>query len=181
MRLEGKHIHLRPMTLPERQKFFRWATHSDATPFWYGELYGDEVPTYIVFKHEWPDYYFNGSRPREGRCFAIIKDEKAIGEINYNVIDPHTHSVDLDIIIGSKSDQNRGYGSEAIQLLTTYLFEHMHVERCHIEVSPHNPRAIAAYNNAGFYETDRFQRDDIIWVNMEVLKEAYIKATIDSH
>lgn len=168
------------MTLPERQRFFKWATHSDATPFWYGELYGDEVPSYVVFKHEWPDYYFDGSRPQEGRSFAIVQNELPIGEINYNVIDRHTRSVDLDIIIGSKLHHNQGYGTEAIILLTTWLFEAMDVSRCHIEVSPHNPRAIAAYSKAGYHETDRFERDDITWINMEVLKEIYIGAHVDS-
>ena len=180
MLLRGDNVQLRPMTLPERQRFFKWATHSDATPFWYGELYGDEVPSYVVFKHEWPDYYFDGSRPQEGRCFAIVLNGIPIGEINYNVIDQHTHSVDLDVIIGSKENQNKGYGSEAIRLLTAWLFEKMGVSRCHIEVSPHNPRAINAYAKAGYRETDRFERDGIIWVNMEVLQEFYIGAHVDS-
>ncbi|MEL7533850.1 MAG: GNAT family protein [Bacteroidota bacterium] len=82
--------------------------------------------------------------------------------------------------IGSKENQSKGYGTEAIRLLTTWLFEQMHVSRCHIEVSPHNPRAIGAYAKAGYRETDRFERDGITWVNMEVLQEVYIGAHVDS-
>mgnify|MGYP001794555042 CR=1 FL=1 len=161
------------MRFEERRQFFKWATKSAATPFWYGKLYGDEIPSYIVFKHEWPDYYFNDTRPLDGRCFSIILDGEAIGQINYNQIDPITRQVDLDILIASQENQGHGYGSDAIYTLTRYLFEEMGVSTCKIEVSPANPRAIKAYRKAGYEETDSFTQNDIPWLEMKVEAEDF--------
>ena len=133
MILQGERISLRSMTLRERPQFFRWATRSDATPYWYGELYGDEVPSYVIFKLEWPSYYFDGSQPELGRCFMILKDGRPIGQINYNKISSRDKSVELDILIAKHEDLGHGYGTDAIRTLTTYLFKAMGVRRCRIK------------------------------------------------
>lgn len=169
MLLKGEHIALRPLILKERQQFFRWATQSDATPYWYGELYGDEVPSYVVFKLEWPDYYFDGSRPLAGRSFAILREGRPIGQINYNQVSRLDLTTELDILIAQATDQENGYGTEAIRLLTQYLFAHMAVRRCRIEVVSRNPRAYRAYLKAGFTPTYTYLRQGIVWHVMECL------------
>ncbi|MCD4843515.1 MAG: hypothetical protein K8R25_03405 [Methanosarcinales archaeon] len=40
MILQGDKIVLRPMTVEEIPIFYKWATQSDSTPFWYSEVYG---------------------------------------------------------------------------------------------------------------------------------------------
>lgn len=171
MQLSGTYVHLRPMTLKERPKFFRWATQSDATAFWYGELYGDEVPSYVVFKHEWPDYYFTGSRPHKGRSFAIELAGEAIGQINYNEVNGHDQSVELDILIAKEEHQGKGYGTDAINVLTTFLFEQMNLRRCRIEVIAQNPRAYRAYLKAGFSHSYTYIRNNIEWFVLEKLPD----------
>ena len=167
MELRGDYVLLRPMTLRERQLFYRWATSSDATPFWYGELYGDEVPSYVVFKHEWPNYYFDGSQLNKGRAFLIMLDQTRIGQINYNEIEERDHSVELDILIAEEKYYGRGYGTDAIRTLTSYLFREMKVRRCRIEVVSKNPRAIRAYEKAGLKHVYTYSRKGIIWHVME--------------
>jgi RimJ/RimL family protein N-acetyltransferase len=171
MYIAGNRIRLRPLTLRERPRFFSWATRSDATPFWYGELYGDDVPSYVVFKLEWPDYYFTGAKPQKGRCFAIEVGGKPIGQINYNEIHRYDRSAELDILIAHHQYQGKGYGTEAIQLLTHYLFTEMAVRRCRIEVISANPRAIRAYEKAGYQHTYTYIRAGIEWHVMETLAD----------
>jgi len=179
MKLEGKRITLRPMMLRERSQFFNWATRSDATPFWYGELYGDEVPSYVVFKVEWPDYYFTGSHPQKGRCFVIERERVPIGQINYNSIDAVDHSTELDILIADHKNQGQGLGTEAIRLLTGYLFREMSVRRCRIEVISRNPRAIRAYEKAGYAYTYTYIREGIEWLVMEIMADAPSPSSLD--
>lgn len=171
MYLEGNLIRLRPLTLRERPRFFNWATRSDATQFWYGELYGDDVPSYVVFKLEWPDHYFTDAKPEKGRCFAIEHQGKPIGQINYNEIHRYDRSTELDIIIAKQKHHGHGYGTEAIQLLTHYLFTEMAVRRCRIEVISANPRAIRAYEKAGYQHTYTYIREGIEWHVMETLAD----------
>ncbi len=177
MNLAGNQVLLRPMTLRERPKFFQWATRSDATPFWYGELSGDEVPSYVVFRTEWPDYYFTGSQPSKGRCFMIEYQSVPIGQINYNQINQDDLSTELDILIANHQHQGQGLGTEAIQLLTQYLFDHMKVRRCRIEVISQNPRAIRAYEKAGYQHTYAYIREGISWNVMEILAETHSTVT----
>ncbi len=176
LRLVGEQIQLRPMELKERQRFFEWATRSASTPFWYGELYGDEIPSYIVFKLDWPNYYFDGSRPLEGRSFAVLLDEQAIGQINYNEIDLEDQSVSLDILIPNPTHHGLGYGSQAIRLLTSYLISELQIRVFRIEVSPQNPKAIGAYRKVGYRETGRFVRNRIPWIIMELMAEHFVPA-----
>ncbi|MDX2287098.1 MAG: GNAT family N-acetyltransferase [Bacteroidia bacterium] len=174
MILHGEHIFLRPMTIRERYLFFRWATRSDAAPFWYGDLYGDEPPSYFAFKADWQDYYFDGSRPEKGRCFAIMLAGKPIGQINYNEIENSDRSTELDILIASALHQGLGYGTEAIRLLTEYLFREMGVRRCRIEVVSRNPRAVRAYEKAGYRHSYSYIREGITWLVMEELAPEYL-------
>ena len=165
--LQGQLISLRPLRPDERDIFFQWATDSDATPFWYGELYGDQIPSSIVFDLEWPDYYLDGSQPHKGRCFAILLEGEPIGQINYNEIDLQSHMVELDIIIANRKHHGKGYGTEAIQLLTNYLFQHMNVLRCKIEVVSANPRAFHASSKAGYHHSFSYSRRGIHWHVLE--------------
>lgn len=156
MMLQGEKVRLRPMTVEEIPQFFKWATQSDATPYWYGELQGDEIPTYEEFLKDWKKHYFDGSAPEKGRSFVILVDNEAIGQVNYNEIDQHNNSVELDIIIAEDRHKNRGYGSDALRTLTGYLFQKMSIQKCWIDAIQKNPRAITAYKKAGFIITKAF-------------------------
>jgi RimJ/RimL family protein N-acetyltransferase len=159
------------MTVDEAPLFYQWATQSEATPFWYGDLVSEPIPTYEQFMKDFKGYYFDGSEPEKGRSFTILVGKRAIGEINYNEIDRKHNSVDLDIIIADDRDKNRGHGSDALKALTRYLFQKMNVEVCRVETVSRNPRAIRAYEKAGFRKTEVFLENEIEWVRMELKKE----------
>ena len=171
MIIHGKKVRLQPMTADEVPLFYRWATQSEATPFWYGDLVGEPIPTYQQFLRDFKPYYFDGSEPEKGRSFTILIGGRAIGEINYNEIDQKHNSVDLDIIIADDKDKNRGYGSDALKALAQYLFQKMNIEACHVETVSGNPRAIRAYEKAGFRQTEVFLEKELEWVRMEIRRK----------
>jgi len=168
MILQGKKVSLRPTTVEEIPIFYQWAAQSEATPFWYGELQGDKVPTYEEFLKDWRRYYFDGSEPKKGRSFVILVGDRAIGQINYNDIKRGDNSVELDIIIAEDRDKNKGYGSDALQTLSRYLSHRMNIQKCWIEVITKNPRAIRAYEKAGFRKTKKFVNTGIECIRMEL-------------
>jgi RimJ/RimL family protein N-acetyltransferase len=168
MMIRGEKVILRPMTPDERSLFYQWATQSEAASFWYGELVGEQIPTFQEFGQEFPGYYFDGSQPEKGQSLAIIVDNRAIGEINYNKIDRENNSVELDIIIAKDRDKNKGYGSDALKTLAEYLFQEMNIQTCFLETVTQNPRAIRAYEKAGFNKTKTFIENGIEWVRMEL-------------
>ncbi len=166
MLLKGKCINLRPMQEEEFTLFYTWAAHSQATPYWYGELYGSTVPSLEDFRQEWQRFYFDGSLPEKGRSFVIEFDCIPIGQINYNEINRSSQAVDIDIIIADESKQGKGYGSDAIRTLALYLFEQMEVECCILKVVNRNTRAIHAYEKIGFKQHEAYKENDIEWIKM---------------
>ncbi len=158
MNLTGKAVFLRPLTIADKETFYQWATHSDATPFWYGELYGDEVPDRSSFFEDWTDEYFN-DESIEKRSYAIVvtENDEEIGQINYQLdkgVD--TSYIEIDIIIASDNHKNKGYGSESIALLIDYLKKLFPALPIYIYALAENQRAIKAYKKAGFLEKRRF-------------------------
>jgi len=165
MIIQGEKAILRPMTADEISVFYKWATQSEATPFWYED---GHIPTYEEFIQDWGRYYFDGSEPEKGRCFIILVGDRAIGQINYNQINRENNSVELDIIIADDADKNKGYGTDALKTLTRYLFQNMNVHLCWIEPITRNPRAIRTYEKAGFKTTKTFVSDGIECNHMEL-------------
>jgi len=145
------------MTVDEIPLFYKWATQSDATPFWYED---GKIPALEQFLDDWQPHYFDGSKPEEGRCFAIIIDGRAIGQVNYNQIDRTNNSVQLDIIIADDVDKNKGYGTDALKTLSEYLIAHMNVKLLYIIPVISNHRAMRAYQKAGFEITRPIVTED---------------------
>ncbi len=168
MELLGDKVILRPMTPTDIPLFYKWATQSDATPFWYGELYKNKVPTYKEFLKDWQPHYFDGSKPEEGRSFKITALGKPIGQINYNKINANSKSVELDILIADDLNKGKGYGSDALKTLTKYLFQNFDIETCWIEAVTDNPRAIGAYKKAGFQSTHSVSKNGVKFEHLEI-------------
>ncbi len=144
------------MTPTDKARFYKWATASDATPYWYGPMYGDCPPSREKFLSSWKSYYFDGSKPELGRCFLILVDGEPIGQINYNPINQKHHSTEIDLIIADSENWGKGYGSDAVRTLTAWLFENKGLDVREVWVAPikSNPRAILAYMKAGFEIVD---------------------------
>lgn len=155
MLLIGRVVKLRPMTLSEKGLFFDMATRSDATPYLYGPLSGTAVPTWEELFRDYQDYFFDGSQPEKGRCFAILSGDRVIGQVSYNEIDRQRACVELDVWIAASSDTGKGAGPDALETLMRYLHEEMSVGTFVICPSAANPRAIRAYQKAGFRVASR--------------------------
>ena len=147
------------MTIDEKSLFFEMATKSDATPYLYGEKYGDKIPTWDEMFDDYGEYYFDGSQLEKGRCFAILLNNEIIGQVNYNNIDRQINSVELDIWISKNSNTGKGAGSDALKTLMKYLQEEMKVYNFIICPSVYNLRAIKGYQNAEFKIVKKYLDD----------------------
>ncbi|MDA9774328.1 GNAT family N-acetyltransferase [Saprospiraceae bacterium] len=137
-----------PISEKEKEYFFEQATGSDATPLWYGARYGDDIPDKNKFFEDWQQFYFQDRENERGRCFHILREQSKIGQVNYNSI--NNDEVDVDILIYSKENWSKGYGTSAIKLMCAYLEEKYHVKKVWIDVHTENNRAMKAYEKAGF-------------------------------
>jgi len=75
---------------------------------------------------------------------------QAIGNLAFFNIDWRVRSAEVGILIGEKEFWNQGYGTEAMRLFLKHGFETLNLNRIFLVVYENNPRAIRAYEKAGF-------------------------------
>ena len=165
MHLVGEKVTLLPAAPEHKELCFGWATRSDATPFWYGERYGDEIPDEAAFFEDWQPHYFEEEKPECGRLFLIEADGELIGVVNYNSLEDE--ELDLDILIASDRHKGKGYGSDALKTLTRHLHRKYGISAFQVHANSDNARAIQAYKKAGFLiaETYRDERG-VAWCKL---------------
>ena len=154
--LISEKIELRPASIEDKRNVFDWLTRSNLTKEMLGEPnYPDaDIPTWNEFDNDYLDHYFNDSAPLEGRSFIIIEKGCEVGHINYNPIDSLQKTTDLDIWLRDIKYTGRGIGTEAIKLLSDYLYKTFGCEQIMIAPSKRNKNAIKSYKKAGFIITD---------------------------
>lgn len=114
-------------------------------------LYPEKPPcTFEEFIDDWKPHYFSGSRPLLGRIWKIMTNGERAGYITYNDINETTHRVEMDIWLASAKCCGKGYGSDALIALCDYVAGTFGIKEVFIQPSLRNPRAIRAYEKAGF-------------------------------
>jgi diamine N-acetyltransferase len=73
-----------------------------------------------------------------------------IGNCGFINIDWRNRASEVGIFIGEKSYWNQGYGTEAMGMLLKHGFQTLNLNRIFLRVFESNPRAIRAYEKAGF-------------------------------
>ena len=105
--------------------------------------------------------WFEGmrARPADERPLVIEAQLEAdwvmIGTCGFHNIDWRSRSAEVGIFIGDKSCWDRGYGTRIMKLLVQYGFETLNLNRIMLDVYETNPRAIRAYQKAGFVHEGR--------------------------
>ena len=104
---------------------------------------------------------------------------KLIGSLEFNEIDWRNSAAEFGIMIGDKSYWNRGYGTEAVRLLVKHGFNTLNLNRIFLRVFENNPRAIRAYEKAGFVHEGRLRQAEfrdgkyIDMLMMSMLKDEF--------
>lgn len=152
MVIKGSIITLRPAIISDREKIFKWLTESDVTSSMMGPPnYSDHpIPTWEEFKNDYRETFFNDSGNGKGRNFIIIANETQVGTIGYDRVDRRKSIAELDIWIKEIQYCGLGYGTDALNALTTYLFKEYGIANFIIRPSVRNKRAVRAYFKVGF-------------------------------
>ena len=146
--IEGHLIQLCPATLDDRRMILEWSNSSDIAP-WLHLSDDPAQPTGAWGDDYWEEYYYTGHSPELGRFYIIQAEGHPVGVIAYNDIDANKR-VELDIWMNAEANCGKGFGVEAIQILCAYLQAAFGVRTFMMQPSARNPRAIRAYEKAGF-------------------------------
>jgi RimJ/RimL family protein N-acetyltransferase len=151
----GKRIRLRAVEREDVQKFHEWVNDPEVTR---------GLALYLPMSMQDEQNWFEGLAKRDPnqRPLAIEvrkgKAWKLIGDCGVFDIELTHHSAELGIMIGDKSEWNKGYGSEAMTLLLRHCFETLNLNRAFLRVYEDNVRAVRSYEKAGFVLEGRLRQ-----------------------
>jgi RimJ/RimL family protein N-acetyltransferase len=158
----GERIRLRAIERDDLPIFVKWVNDPDVK-----QGIGIYLPYSMAEQEDWFDVMHK--RPASEHNLAIeLKEGTSQGEETWKMIghcgffnhDQRNASAEFGIMIGIKSYWDKGYGTEAVRLLVKHGFNTINLHRIYLRVLETNPRAIHAYEKAGFTHEGRQRQAD---------------------
>ncbi|NOH01483.1 MAG: GNAT family N-acetyltransferase [Chloroflexi bacterium] len=141
----GKRVRLRANERGDLKKFHEWVNDPEVTRGL--ALY---LPMSMADEEKW----FDAQRDPNEKPFAIEIRKgrvwKLIGNCGVFGIELTHRSGELGIMIGEKSEWDKGYGAEVMTLLLRHCFGTLNLNRAFLRVYADNVRAVRSYEKAGF-------------------------------
>ncbi|MDD4288390.1 MAG: GNAT family protein [Atribacterota bacterium] len=144
-KIVDKNLYLSPINIDDAQQFTEWVNNLDLT------LNLSIAPCIFTIEQE---KQILENLYKEGYHFSIIKlkNDELIGICGLLSVDKINRTAEAGIFIGSKKYWNKGYGTEAMNLLLDYSFNLLNMNSIFLRVHSFNKRAIRCYKKCGFKE-----------------------------
>lgn len=178
--IKGKKVTLRPICQEDFPLLYKWINDPEVAKFWYGR----DKPR----SKDWVKKHFTAivQGKDKSQCWIIEVLKKPIGFM-YNTPEKEAGGtlfsgrIELDIMIGEKSEWGKGYGSDALKAMIRHAFIKQRAERVFIMPRVANTRAIHVYEKAGFKREgilrhyEKFEGKWIDCLMMSILKDEFKK------
>ncbi len=155
----GDRIRLRAPSREDIPIFLEWFNDPEVTLtlFVYLPISRDE-------EDKWFEEMLNSPPEQHPLTIEVKEGEswKPIGNIQFINLDWVSRNAEVGIAIGDKAYWNKGYGSEAMQLMLKHGFETLNLHRIWLRVYGFNARAIRAYEKSGFVHEGRKRQAQFI-------------------
>jgi [ribosomal protein S5]-alanine N-acetyltransferase len=142
--LRGDQIRLRPVqerdlealyssmnNLVHRGAFFPLGLHSESK-----------------FRREFDEHGFWSKD--EGMLLVVDPDDEIVGEIEFFPITNYLVGYELSYLLFGEEHAGKGYATEAVQLLTGYLFARLRINRLQLNIHPDNEPSRRVATKAGY-------------------------------
>lgn len=140
----GDRLYLRPYRKEDLKLMYKWMNDREILSL-VGEVrpWSEEVLS---------DFYDKVKNDKDRAWFSIVlkEEDRVIGETGLLRVFWDWRTTDLTIEINEKDVWNKGYGTEAIQLMLSWIFETLGFHRVSIGVVGFNKRALHFYEKNGF-------------------------------
>ncbi len=148
MQLIGTEILLREYIVSDSKYIYKWRNNKQTT-LWMGRKFRDK-PKLLNIKDNLLNIINNPPNDALYLAIADIHTNRYIGGIDLTSIDPIDKNAILSIVIGSETDRNKGYATEAIELLLTFAFTKLKLHKVSLNVYDYNEAAKNCYKSIGF-------------------------------
>ncbi len=140
----GPTVSLCPFDRSHLDKTREWVNHPEIS-----RLLGRALPV-SDFEHE---RWFTGLQGQPDSVYFAVEtnaDQRHIGNVWLCNIEWRHRKAELRVLIGDAENLGRGLGSEAITLMCSYASQQLNLHRVYAYVLGTNPRALRAFQKAGF-------------------------------
>ncbi len=154
LQISGRKIFLRPLRESDvGEEYLGWMRDPLAIQYLESRDQSQSLDTLRAFVRS-----MNDSRRDHMFGVFLVQGGEHVGNIKIgNVREPH-RSADLGLIIGRRSAWGKGYGTEAIALVTRYAFEELGLNKLWAGMYAENLGSYHAFIKAGYREVGRFRR-----------------------
>ena len=145
--LKGQNIYLRALE-PEDLEFV-YALENDRSVW---EVSHTQTPYSKFLIHQYLENAHQDIYQAKQLRLAICKNDSftAIGLIDLFDFDAKNNRAGIGIIIQETTDRNQGFGSQALELLIHYSFEHLAVHQLYANIAISNEASIKLFTTFGF-------------------------------
>ncbi len=142
----GEKVELGPVQREYLPKYVEWFNDWEMSRFM-----KPGMPRGLTLEDE-IEWYERQAKDSNSIVFAILTlpEKKLIGDCGLHGIDLKNRTGIYGIFIGDKDYWGKGYGTDATRTLLRFAFEQLGLNRVELEVFDYNPRAVRAYEKAGF-------------------------------
>lgn len=158
--LKGDKVILRPMRREYLEKYFEYLNDVELLL-----LSSEDPPMPMEFERVEKRFDEHIAEKRgDVLWFGIeVQGGKFIGQCILHRFDHAARTCELGITIGDRDYMNRGYGRDAVRLLTKYAFRLLNMRKVYLTTNGTNERAQKAFASAGFEEEARLRSH--IWLD----------------
>ncbi len=112
--------------------------------------------------------------PSTRHQFAVdTPDGKHIGNCVYYDINKTKGEAELGIMIGNRDYWDKGYGTDAVTTLVSYIFRQTNLERIYLKTLESNSRAQKCFQKCGFTPHRHVTRDGYNFVLMKLHRKQW--------
>ncbi|HSB66380.1 MAG TPA: GNAT family protein [Anaerolineales bacterium] len=179
----GQRIRFRAVEHDDLPTFLKWVNDPEVK-----QGLGIYLPLSMADEEDWYSGVRNRPPDEHNLVIEIRQPEQEGEDVSWKMIggcgffryDQRNRSAEFGIMIGDKSCWNQGYGTEAVRLLVQHGFNTLNLNRIYLRVLESNPRAIRAYEKAGFTHEGRQRQAEfkegryLDLLVMSILKDEFI-------
>ncbi|QFT87553.1 Spermidine N(1)-acetyltransferase [Bacillus sp. THAF10] len=173
--IKGKLVTLRPFTMEDLPFIEECLIDPEVNKFTGGTE--DDFDKEVV-----KNWYATRNEQEDRLDLAIIdnRTNNPVGEVVLNLYNEELNSMNFRIMIGP-TGRNRGFGTEATELLLHFIFEQTKLAQLTLSVFAFNPRAIHVYEKIGF-KLESIDKNELQYegkwidsINMVLTKESWLQ------
>lgn len=145
---------LRPVSQQDIERSLTWRNDPEVKK----NLLSYRLPITKPMEENWIEQAMSGNKDRIVFAIDSVETNKHVGFVELNTIDYFNRNAQLAIVIGDKEEYGKGLGTSTMNLILSYAFNELNLNKVYLQVAEYNQAAQALYAKIGFQEEGRFRK-----------------------